>query len=303
MDLRQVRHFVTLADAHSFTLAAAELRMSQPALSQSIARLERELGCRLVERNKQNPGVGLTLTRAGESLYADGQSLLAAARRTEERVRRAGRSATRTSVAIGFASSTPRALVAAALAIPDSLPEIDVVPVQLDWGREHLAVESGLVDLAYLQHPVGMTFPGHEVRGIVRVARGALFAAAHPLAAGASVTLAQLAAEPILDPGFDPGPAGMRDFWLGLPRPTSAPLGPVVAPPAHTVEEMNNFVAAGRGMAITSRVVAEQNARSDVVFREIVDLQPVEVGIARLADDDRPRVLAVYATLEALSML
>jgi len=50
MELRQVEYVVGVVDAGTFTAAAAALHVSQPSLSQGIARLEAELGTPLFHR-------------------------------------------------------------------------------------------------------------------------------------------------------------------------------------------------------------------------------------------------------------
>ena len=50
MTLNQILYFQTVARHQHFRLAAAELSISQPSLSRSIAALEEELGIILFER-------------------------------------------------------------------------------------------------------------------------------------------------------------------------------------------------------------------------------------------------------------
>ena len=63
MDPRRVLTFRAVAHERSFSQAARTLSLTQPAVSQQVAALEREVGARLLDRE---PG-GLRLTRAGES--------------------------------------------------------------------------------------------------------------------------------------------------------------------------------------------------------------------------------------------
>ncbi|HWM10066.1 MAG TPA: LysR family transcriptional regulator, partial [Solirubrobacteraceae bacterium] len=52
LDPRLLRPFVVLADELHFGRAAERLHVSQPALSQQVARLERQLGVRLFARTR-----------------------------------------------------------------------------------------------------------------------------------------------------------------------------------------------------------------------------------------------------------
>ena len=62
MELIQLRYYVTIADTLSFTKAAEMLRVSQPALSYQIRRLETEVRARLSDRG----GGKIMLTPDGE---------------------------------------------------------------------------------------------------------------------------------------------------------------------------------------------------------------------------------------------
>jgi LysR family transcriptional regulator, low CO2-responsive transcriptional regulator len=73
LDSRQLRAFCTLARTGSFTQAARELHLSQSAVSHSMKALEREVGCRILDRL----GKKAVLTQAGEQLLAHAERILA----------------------------------------------------------------------------------------------------------------------------------------------------------------------------------------------------------------------------------
>ncbi|SDM48603.1 LysR family transcriptional regulator [Allokutzneria albata] len=77
VELRQLRYFVEVADSGGFGRAAERLHIVQPAVSQQIRRLERELGVRLFDRSTRH----VRLTGEGERLLPEARTALAAADR------------------------------------------------------------------------------------------------------------------------------------------------------------------------------------------------------------------------------
>lgn len=67
------RRFVEVVEAGSVQNAALALNLSQPALTQSIKKIEQAFNCQLFERTRQ----GMTLTSAGERLYLHSKRMLA----------------------------------------------------------------------------------------------------------------------------------------------------------------------------------------------------------------------------------
>ncbi|MED1791328.1 LysR family transcriptional regulator [Brevibacillus nitrificans] len=69
---QQLRVFVTVADRQNFSRAAAELHMTQPAVSQYIQSLEKTIGTKLLERSNKY----VRLNKAGEIVYHHAREIL-----------------------------------------------------------------------------------------------------------------------------------------------------------------------------------------------------------------------------------
>lgn len=74
MELRQVQYFVAVAEELHFGRAAERLHIGQPAVSQQVRRLERELRTQLFDRSSRT----ITLTPIGQALLPEGRELLKA---------------------------------------------------------------------------------------------------------------------------------------------------------------------------------------------------------------------------------
>jgi LysR family transcriptional regulator, nitrogen assimilation regulatory protein len=72
MQFRHLRYFAKIVEAGSFSRAAAQIHIAQPALSKQIAELEDEFGVTLLHRSAR----GVTPTVAGEVLYQEAQKLI-----------------------------------------------------------------------------------------------------------------------------------------------------------------------------------------------------------------------------------
>ncbi|WP_460062475.1 LysR family transcriptional regulator [Streptomyces sp. YKOK-I1] len=73
MDLRHLRYFLAVAETRNFTQAAANCYVAQSALSQQVARLEKEVGSQLFSRTSRS----VRLTAAGELLEPLARRILA----------------------------------------------------------------------------------------------------------------------------------------------------------------------------------------------------------------------------------
>src|SRR5688500_19308976 len=73
MELSHLRSFLRVAEERNITHAAEALFLTQPAVTQHVRALERELGVSLFDRT----GRGVQMTPAGEALYGYAQRSLA----------------------------------------------------------------------------------------------------------------------------------------------------------------------------------------------------------------------------------
>lgn len=77
LNLHLLRIFHTVATQGSFSAAARELHISQPAVSKSVSELERQLGLVLIERSARKGAPRMALTQAGTALDAHARAIFA----------------------------------------------------------------------------------------------------------------------------------------------------------------------------------------------------------------------------------
>src|SRR5438067_239632 len=109
MELRQLRHFVAVADDGSISRAAKKVFLSQPALSRQIKALEEEIGQCLLERQAHS----IRLTPVGETMLREARNLLQQADQVLERVRNSGRGLR---MRVGYAPSLAAGMLSVAVA-------------------------------------------------------------------------------------------------------------------------------------------------------------------------------------------
>ncbi|OIJ95507.1 LysR family transcriptional regulator [Streptomyces sp. MUSC 14] len=198
MDLDTVRTFVTAADAGQFQEAAAELAVTQQAVSKRIATLERTLGVRLFTRTAR----GAELTIDGQAFLPHARELLRVAERAAASVR-TGRRPLRIDVinSRGAASGLLRDFHRAH-------PEIELDVLML-FDIEHAvsAIRSGTIDASFRAVAApGRPFPEDiESVRVLDEPLQLLTGPAHALAGARSVTMAQLVGHRIWMPGIVPG--------------------------------------------------------------------------------------------------
>lgn len=242
MELRQLEHFLAVADTAGFTAAARRLHVVQSTVSVSVRALERELGARLFERTTRH----VRLTPAGEVLRVEAARTLDAAAAAREAVSavvegRRGR------VRLGLMHSLLGPDLAAALAgFRADLPLVRLEVSTDPAGSDGLvaAVAQGPLDLAIASRP-RTDAEGVRTYLLSREAMRLAVPPGHPLAGRGVVALADLVGQPFVDVPLGWGSRARVDQAFaaaGLDRSVVVQVGDVA-----TVLQL---VDAGTGVAL-----------------------------------------------------
>ena len=194
VELRQLRHFVSVAEELHFGRAAARLFISQPGLSQSIARLERVVGVQLLQRSRR----GVQLTDAGLELLHHARRLLAETEGALERVRGVGRGQAGV-LRAGVALLAEHAVAPALAAFHAEHPGIALDRTAAVSERLLAQLGDGSLQVAFVHQVPALTALARVEWEIVRRGRLAvLLNQDHPLAKRDCVALRELSDETFL---------------------------------------------------------------------------------------------------------
>lgn len=156
VDTRKLEYFVRIVDAGSITKAAAALHVAQPALSQQVSALEKELKQRLLIRSKQ----GVEPTAAGNALYRHAQTILRLVDEARQDVATSGGAPSgRVSIAIAPYSMASSLAPKIIREVKRRYPEILLHLTEIVGGVLSDAIKNGKLDMALIYEP-------GEIRGV-----------------------------------------------------------------------------------------------------------------------------------------
>ena len=193
MDLRQLRYFAKVVEYGNVTRASEVLGIAQPAVSQQMRNLERDMGLQLLERSVH----GVVATAAGQTLYRHALDLLRQADSTRDLLHQDAESP-QGKVSVGMPSSTSRILaVSLARWVRDRYPGIVLELIEAPSVDLPKLIIEGRVALAIVADPP-------ELRGIVtqKLLTEVLYLVAYPTLAVSNdpLPLAGLASMPLILP-------------------------------------------------------------------------------------------------------
>jgi DNA-binding transcriptional LysR family regulator len=171
MELREMRAFIAVVEEGGLSAAARRLHVSQPALSQTIGTLERQLGVQLLVR----ASTGVQPTDAGMTLLAEARAVLA--RYDQALAAVAGdRPAGGNVLRLGIPLELPADLLVQPLAdVAAAYPGPRVKALHLSTAAQLAALRAGELDVGLVrEHPVG---PDLDATLVVEERLGVLLAA------------------------------------------------------------------------------------------------------------------------------
>jgi len=281
IDFRKLRYFATVAELGSFTKAAQQLHIAQPALSRQVRLLEEDLGLQLMSRTVR----GVVLTEAGTVLLKHAHALAAnLAHVLEDMQTRAG--SPKGEVVIGLPPSTVGTIAPPlVMRVRRDFPMVSLTiregisQVLANW------VEIGNVDIAVLSYPVdsrALLLEPLAIEDIVVFEREA------PAEGSNVYSLGMLAARPLLVSGVF---ATIAQTALQLPT-----LKLNVLLEIDSVEAMRKLVLQGFGAALLPVSVLREELGQGLVHASAITSQ----GVRRTHMLARPALRQSTRALEAV---
>jgi DNA-binding transcriptional LysR family regulator len=194
MELRQLEHFVAVAEEGQFTRAARRCHIVQSGLSASVRALERELGADLFARSTRH----VELTEAGRALLPEARRALSAAASAADAVA-AVEGLVRGKLSLGIMQSTGAIDLPALLGrFRAAHPNVEIRLRQAGSATLANEVREGRLEVAFSAAP-GEPEGGLSRRTLFSERMVLACTAEHPLASQESVGLRRLAREPFVD--------------------------------------------------------------------------------------------------------
>lgn len=263
MDLGHMRHFVAVAEELHFGRAARRLNIAQPPLSQSIRRLEFNLGVQLLNRSRR----GVEMTEAGRVFLEEARRTLMHAELARKMAQRAAEQVAEVRVAF-VGPALFRVLPELLLRFRARAPGVEVRLFELPSAEQVAGIETGDYDIGLC---TGATALVAECESLV-VERAPFVAgipADWPLAQYPEVSLLDLAEQPFIQSPqkYQAQVTENMEMFRNLG------VMPRVVQEATQTNTTLSLVGAGLGWALVTATAALAQPRN-VRFLPIVDNTP-----------------------------
>lgn len=270
MNLRHLETFVVVADELHFGRAAERLHVAQPAVSQTIRALEREIGVELFDRS----GRQVRLTDAGRAYVADAHDVLDRLNRATTRAVDA-QAGLRGRVSIGYTAASALAGLADVVATYGrSYPDVQVDLEHLGTADQAERIRARMLDVGFGILPGGPEPVHSEV--VVEGELSAYVGTGHGTRRSERIPIAELLSERLIVMSRSREPCVHQLLnRLGAEHQ----IVPDIALEVDHLETLLSFVAAGVGVGLAPS--AAGRLRLDGVTSLLLD-PPVPAGMSMM---------------------
>ncbi len=281
MELRQLRHFIAVAEAGNFSEAARRVFLSQPALTRSIKTLEDQLETRLLDRGPQ----GASLTALGELFLEHARMILNDCDRAQRELRmfREG-GAGHVSMGIGalFAGWIADEAVQRATV---QMPKVELSVTEGYFEDLLSLLRVGQIDFALTNFAHAGLDDDFIIEPILQLQARMIAASHHPLAGRSPIEPAELAAAPWVTINKAHSLDGLMKFFASFELP------PPRALQTNSLALLKAVVANGSHLTLVSHAVMHRELQRGQVIVLDVPMPAVtrEAGLIYLRDRPRPR--------------
>lgn len=291
MELRHLKCLVVLAEELHFSRAAERLGIAQPALTQQIQVLERELGVRLFNRTKRS----VELTVAGRLTAEQALRTLQQAERTELTARQAGRGE-KGFIEIGYVGSAAFSgiLSRTISTFRKTNPNVDLHLHEIGIRQQLDGLQNGYLDVAFLRLPVKQWPLGLASLKLLSEPIIAAIPSDHPFAKRRSIPIAALDNESLIAMRFTEG-VGFHAQVEDICRKHA--IAPRITQRAQQFVAIASLVGAGLGVAFVPKSV-ENLPIAGVVYRPLANVR--EMSDLALVFRKSERAPAVVAFIEKM---
>ncbi len=266
MRIEQLEYIAAVTQLGSLRRASEHLHVSQPALSEAVSKLERELGVTLLDRRRS----GVRLSRQGRDLLPHITDALDAVNRLREAA--GDQKAASRSVRLGTVNTaTTQLLIPSLLALRESHPATTVEVLDMLQADIQVGLDEGSLDLGLVNMLDGDDLP-ISIQGtpLLRGRPVAVLPAGHRYAAQGAVTVDDLRAEPyvMMRTGYVMHRFAHRMFGDDVPAASrstdGAEMGKLMVAEGLGLTVLPEFSVVGdpleRSGAIQVRPIADQRA-------------------------------------------
>jgi molybdate transport repressor ModE-like protein len=251
LDVKRLRILREVAEAGSFSAAADSLHLTQSAVSQQIAALEREAGAILIDRNRGN----LRLTDPGQALIGHTEAVLARLDEAERELREiAGLRGGKLRL-VSFPTAGATLVIRAVAAFRKKYPEIGLSLTEAEPEASMPELRAGNHDLALIYDYSKSVIPEDRdaERTLLLEERMQLaLPKDHPLAGSGQVNLSELAEETWIV-GTESGGGACRGNVFGACR--DAGFAPEIGFESDDYQVHQSLVSAGMGVSLVPELL------------------------------------------------